>query len=498
MRSSAIIFGLLAAIALFSHSKPADAAKHPVACAPAWDANTTYSEAGTAVSEYGVNYSNKWWSMGSDPLYHNTQTDPANGMWQETAICHACEIAPSPPTNITPIATSDIQTDLIWDPSIVPANCTVTAYHVFRNGKEIGVSTGNNFAVSKLKAAKRYTFTVKAEDSAGISDASDSSAVKTAAAGQNRGPTPVFAPYIDMNQAVSEGLPKIMTKAGLNMVTMAFLISPCPTPSNCTGVDPCGAEWGGTVPYNNDVLADGSTITALVKKVRKNGGDVIVSFGGSAGVDVALTCKTVNKLTRIYQNVIDHYKATSIDFDIEGSTSSDQASIERRAQALVKIRKANPNLTISYTLAVLPNGLDATGLNVLTSSKANKFEPDVVNIMAMDYGPNADNNGQMGMDAIFAANATALQIDHNDMTARVGVTPMIGVNDVNTEIFQAADADKVLAFAKNNPDIARLAMWSLNRDNGNCPTNKNADATCSGLAQRAYGFAKQFNAFGAQ
>jgi hypothetical protein len=116
--------------------------------------------------------------------------------------------------------------------------------------------------------------------------------------------------------------------------------------------------------------------------------------------------------------------------------------------------------------------------------------------MAMDYGANADSDAGMGHDAITAANNTALQIKAAKLKSWVGVTPMIGVNDVSTEIFSLANAHEVLDFAQDNPDIARLAMWSLNRDNGKCAGAQFADATCSGLHQKPYGFSKIWNAFG--
>jgi hypothetical protein len=310
--------------------------------------------------------------------------------------------------------------------------------------------------------------------------------VKTKAAGQGRGPEPVFAPYIDMSQSVSGTLPAIVKKAGLKSVTLAFVLSP----------GDCSAAWGGTIPVDHDVLSNGKTVLSLIKRVRAGCGDVIISFGGAAGQEPALVCDSVASLQAVYQHVITRYKATSVDFDIEGGTLSNQASLDRRDLALRAIKQAHPDLTISYTLPVLPTGLDSSGVHVLENAKKNKFNPDVINIMAMDYGANADSDAGMGHDAITAANNTALQIKAAKLKSWVGVTPMIGVNDVSTEIFSLANAHEVLDFAQDNPDIARLAMWSLNRDNGKCAGAQFADATCSGLHQKPYGFSKIWNAFG--
>ena len=54
------------------------------------------------------------------------------------------------------------------------------------------------------------------------------------------------------------------------------------------------------------------------------------------------------------------------------------------------------------------------------------FRPDTLNVMAMDYGSANDNGGQMGLSAQQAASSTHSQTGDN-----IGVTPMIGVNDVS-------------------------------------------------------------------
>ena len=46
----------------------------------------------------------------------------------------------------------------------------------------------------------------------------------------------------------------------------------------------------------------------------------------------------------------------------------------------------------------------------------------------------------MGLSATQAASNTHNQVVAAGLTATIGVTPMIGINDVNTEIFQLSDA----------------------------------------------------------
>jgi chitinase len=225
------------------------------------------------------------------------------------------------------------------------------------------------------------------------------------------------------------------------------------------------------------------------------GVQVILSFGGANGTEPALNCTSASQLQALYQSVINRYHVTMLDFDIEGGATSNQTSITLRDQALIGLREANPSLVISYTLPVLPTGLINTGVNILISAKADGFDPDVINVMAMDYGSSSDNGGAMGTDATSAASATEAQIEAAGLSSTVGITPMIGVNDTNTEIFTLADAQTVLSFASTNSYVSRIAMWSLARDNGSCAGEDFASPSCSGLTQSNYQFSEAFKTY---
>jgi hypothetical protein len=107
----------------------------------------------------------------------------------------------------------------------------------------------------------------------------------------------------------------------------------------------------------------------------------------------------------------------------------------------------------------------------------------------------------MGDLAIQAAQSTHDQLaalypgkSNAQLWAMVGVTPMIGINDDNKEIFTAADAAKLVAFA-NYEGLGRLAYWSENRDQ-QCPSPMTQTSnTCSGVSQSQWAFAKALRAF---
>ncbi|HYL99537.1 MAG TPA: chitinase, partial [Blastocatellia bacterium] len=282
--------------------------------------------------------------------------------------------------------------------------------------------------------------------------------------------------------------------------TLGFVVS---SGSGCT------PEWGGVgATVSNDTLPNGNTIVSLVQTVRAAGGDVIISFGGQAGQELATNtgCANASQLQAAYQSVINKYSVNSstpvlLDFDIEGGAvdspvrSDGVNSVDLRNEALTALVAANPGLKISFTLPVLPTGLIQSGINVLTSAASHSTPVSVVNVMAMDYGSANDNGGQMGLDATDAASAVHGQIQSAGLNATVGVTAMIGVNDTNTEVFQLADATTLLNFAEQNSYITRLAMWSVARDNGSCAGSGFASSTCSSITQNTWDFAHIFEAF---
>ncbi|MGH9277822.1 MAG: cellulose binding domain-containing protein, partial [Acidimicrobiales bacterium] len=160
--------------------------------------------------------------------------------------------------------------------------------------------------------------------------------------------------------------------------------------------------------------------------------------------------------------------------------------------------------SVSLTLPVLPTGLTPDGLAVVRSARDAGVDLSVVNVMAMDYGDWAAPNpaGRMGQYAIDAATSLKGQLQSlypgktpAQLWRMVGITPMIGQNDVRSEVFTLADADRVLTFARQQ-HVGRLSMWSVARDQ-QCPggTNPWADPTCSGILQARYAFSSAFRTF---
>lgn len=257
-------------------------------------------------------------------------------------------------------------------------------------------------------------------------------------------PARFAAPYVETWN--DNDLSAIASATGHKFYTLAFVIN---------GQGTCNPTW------NGDTALGGNAYGAHITALRNAGGDVIVSFGGASGTEMGQACTTVATLQAAYQKVITQFHLTWIDLDIESGAESDTASIDRRNKALHDLQMVNPDLRVSYTLAVDRTGLPAAQINLLKNAQTNGARVDVVNVMAMDYGP---CYADMGQAAIDAATATKNQLAGIHLAASVGVTPMAGPNDVTCENFTAANAQQLATFAQSSPFVRLLAFWALGAD----------------------------------
>ncbi|MGX1369816.1 hypothetical protein RKD19_005175 [Streptomyces canus] len=300
--------------------------------------------------------------------------------------------------------------------------------------------------------------------------------------GTGNAATAGFAPYVDTSLYPAFDLLAAADATGVKTYNLAFV----------TDGGGCTPKWGGVSDLASDAVA------AQIGALRAKGGDVRVSFGGASGSELATTCSSADALAAAYGKVVDAYGLTKVDFDVEGGALPNAAANTRRAQAIARIQREHPGLDVSFTLPVMPEGLTQDGVSLLANAKSNGVSIATVNIMAMDYGP--AYSGDMGTYAEQAATATQAQVKGvlglSDSAAwkAVGVTPMIGVNDVASEIFKVEDAAQLVDFAEAK-GLGPLSMWSATRDK-QCPggARPSADATCSSVVQDAFAFSKAFAA----
>jgi chitinase len=295
----------------------------------------------------------------------------------------------------------------------------------------------------------------------------------TAAAGAGTS----YAPYVSATEAAATD-----TAGSPTTYNLAFVIA--------EGSD-CTPRWNGTHALGDTAVA--SRIAAL----KEDGGRVRVSFGGASGKELAANCDSVSALAAAYGEALDAAGTTLADFDIEGDDLSDSASVALRSRAIARLQEQRDGLEVSFTLPVMPSGLDEDGLALLASANDHGVRVSTVNLMTMNYGSSYD--GDMGGYALTAAEAAHTQLRKvfgtSDAEAWQGMalTSMIGVNDVAGETFTLADAAEVRAFAEER-NIAWVSMWSTARDR-QCAAGRGsggAATDCSGVTQGPGAFGEAF------
>ena len=243
----------------------------------------------------------------------------------------------------------------------------------------------------------------------------------------------VFAPYVQLSSGNPINVNDVHKKTGQKYYTFAFMNSNNGVPA-----------WRGKYNYDTGLYDE------EINTLRKNGGDIIISFGGASGRELATTISDVKKLQQAYQKVIDRYKLTWMDLDIEGAVLKDTEANTRRNKAVVGLQKDNPNMVLAYCLPADPEGLSSRAVSLLKDAVKQGVRVDVVNVMAMDYGDSVAPNpeGKMGYYAIQTAKQTKKQLENIGLKdAKVGITAMIGMNNVTSEIFRPSDAKEVLKWA---------------------------------------------------
>jgi chitinase len=259
-------------------------------------------------------------------------------------------------------------------------------------------------------------------------------------------PAHYAAPYLQIASSDAGDMAKDMSASGDKYYTLAFL-----TPkSGCT------PEW----EDNGDSLG---AFTSQISALQSAGGNVLISFGGASGGELAQTCTSVSKLEAVYANVVKTYGVTRLDFDIEGSVLDDSSANSRRDQALAKLQAADPSVQIDFTIPVDPTGLESNAVNLLKGAKSAGVKVTIVNIMTMDFG-----DGQNPLnDAESAATATEKQIhtvyggSSSADWGMLGLTPIAGQND-DKENFTQSNAKTLESFAASH-GVGELAFWEVDQ-----------------------------------
>ena len=196
-----------------------------------------------------------------------------------------------------------------------------------------------------------------------------------------------------------------------------------------------------------------------------------------------------------YAAVISKYNLTAVDFDIEGRAVTDTAANARRAAAITSLQRTYPNLAVSFTLEGGRSGIADDEYELLRSAIAAGVRVSRVNVMAMYF----DANGEPMINLVKnTAERSAQQLTvlfpglaPDRARALLGITPLIGRNQVLDEKFTYADAVALKVWARAQ-GIGMLSMWSLDRDQHCDSLSEYEPSRCSGLSQDTFDYASAF------
>ncbi|GAA3317660.1 chitinase [Arthrobacter ramosus] len=310
---------------------------------------------------------------------------------------------------------------------------------------------------------------------------------------------PWFSGYVDVTVVPQYPFEAPMGE-GTKNVTLAFVVA--------MAGQPCTPSWGST--YSLDAAKNSLKLEERIAKLRSNGGAIAVSFGGSVNSELANSCQNAADLERAYRAVLERYNPATIDFDIEGDNLADGAAWQRRAAAIASLQKERSKeghaLSIWLTLPVTPQGLTDVGTSAVDQMLAAGVQLAGVNIMTMNYGSSRSQSQSMLDAGTSAAQSThdqlsiiyqraGMTLNSEQIWRKMGLTPMIGRNDLPGEIFDLDAARGLNSFAITK-GVQRVSMWSLNRDMS-CPQDTPEDPAshvCSGIDQGTQRFSDLLSA----
>jgi hypothetical protein len=272
-------------------------------------------------------------------------------------------------------------------------------------------------------------------------------------------PAKVFAPYMYVGAGDNFKLTNCADACGLKFYTLAFIIAKQEGDgTNATyHQEP---SWDGRIAIGDDYYHD------QINAIRARGGDVIMSFGGEAGKELANEIADPSALEAAYQQIIDQYKFTWLDFDVEGNNlDKGKSDSERRNAVLAALQKKNPGLIISFTLPVNPDGISEASQDLLRDAVKQGVKVHSANLMVMFFGKQfvgkGKSEGELGVES---ANTAYAQIQKIDPTIQIGLCPCLGRNGSAEEVFGLEDAKTLKAFADRTSWVCSLHYWSINDD----------------------------------
>lgn len=310
-----------------------------------------------------------------------------------------------------------------------------------------------------------------------------------------------FAAYVDVTSTPTYSFEKQAFSTVPNDAVLAFIVA--------DSEQPCTPTWGGY--YTMKEAAESLDLDRRIARLQQQGGKIAISFGGALNSELALVCTDEVALTDAYKSVIDRYNVTTIDLDLENESLRNAEAGVRRANVIAALQKEykekGGDLIVWLTLPVTPQGLSKEGTDAVAQFLLSGVDLAGVNVMTMDYGESRGAKQTMfeaSREAVIQTyrqlgilyERAGINISSVSLWKKIGATPMIGQNDVISEVFTLEDATLFNTFLRER-GIGRMSMWSANRDipcGENYVDVKVVSDVCSGVTSPVFAYKEALGA----
>jgi len=406
----------------------------------------------------------------------------------EAADLVADSVAPTVPKDLKVLASGAVMLSIGWTEST--DNVMVSGYEVtYTNTKTKAVSSlktkSNSVTLVGLTTQTAYKVQVRAYDLAGNFSAKSAALnVTTDKPLPDAGDYSFnHAPFMDFTGWPTPRPSVYGQGSGLKAYTLGFITAADMNAGVGTpNYRPC---WGGLVSitdanvgdYGQEYTADATVSDygkADIAAFRAAGGDVAISFGGANSNFLEEHITDISVLADLYQQVLDNYAVTHIDFDIEGGALQATEVLTRLLATMSVVQKNNPALQIAFTLPVDgqtsldSQGLTSFGIDFVQMVHDTGLQPALFNAMSMDFGdvappPDMYTGVEVSMLAMHAQ-IKAIFTEWSDakLWRRIGVTPMFGINDTGPSF--TVDHMKKLVKLAQKYNFAMISGWDATRD----------------------------------
>jgi chitinase len=289
------------------------------------------------------------------------------------------------------------------------------------------------------------------------------------------------APYYLTLDSDAPDLGQVMAATGQKAFDMAFILA---------DGGACTPSWDGTDPVSSD-----TQVASVIKEVRSDGGDVIVSAGGYNGTKLGQVCGSAAATAAAYQQVINTYGLHAFDFDLEEPEIENTTAISYELGAAQILQRNNPGLFISITMPSIATGANYFGGLLLDEAKSLGFTPNDYSIMPFDGGFNGGSSQVTALQGFNSQLMSTFGWTSAQAYGHEGFSGMNGRTDTG-EYFYQSDFQTVLSFAQS-VGMSRFTFWSVNRDRECDPVDNNdvTSSDCSSVAQNPWAFTAYTVAF---